>query len=69
MTFTVGTPRVGVPLTAMLADPDGGETGHEWQWMVVVAEEDAVKTDYRRCNVGDLHSPRQRSWPSYSALR
>ena len=34
VTFTVGTPRVGVPLTAMLEDPDGGETGHEWQWMV-----------------------------------
>ena len=34
VTFTVGTPRVGVPLTAMLEDPDGDETGHEWQWMV-----------------------------------
>ena len=34
MTFTVGTPRVGVPLTAELEDPDGDETGHEWQWMV-----------------------------------
>ena len=45
VTFTVGTPRVGVPLTAMLEDPDGGETGHEWQWMVEDNEEDAVKTD------------------------
>ena len=34
LTFTVGVPRVGVPLTAMLEDLDGGETGHEWQWMV-----------------------------------
>ena len=34
VTFTVATPRVGVPLTAMLDDPDGDETGHEWQWMV-----------------------------------
>ena len=32
VTFTVGTPRVGVPLTAMLEDPDEDETGHEWQW-------------------------------------
>ena len=32
VTFTVATPRVGVPLTAMLDDPDGDETGHEWQW-------------------------------------
>ena len=46
VTFTVGTPRVEVPLTAMLADLDGGETGHEWQWMVAeTSEEDAVKTD------------------------
>ena len=37
VTFTVGTPRVGVPLTAMLEDPDGDETGHEWQWMVAAA--------------------------------
>ena len=34
VTFTVGQPRAGVPLTAMLEDPDGDETGHEWQWMV-----------------------------------
>ena len=34
VTFTVGTPRVGVPLTAMLEDPDGDETGHAWQWRV-----------------------------------
>ena len=34
VTFTVATPRVGVPVTAMLEDPDGDETGHEWQWMV-----------------------------------
>ena len=40
VTFTVGTPRVGVPLTAMLEDPDGDETGHEWQWMVADDEND-----------------------------
>ena len=34
VTFTVATPRVGVPVTAMLEDPDGDETGHEWQWRV-----------------------------------
>ena len=34
MTFSVNTPRVAVPVTATLSDPDGGETGHEWQWMV-----------------------------------
>ena len=34
VTFSVNTPRVGVPVTAMLEDPDGGETGHEWQWMM-----------------------------------
>ena len=34
VTFSVNTPRVAVPVTAMLSDPDGGETGHEWQWMV-----------------------------------
>ena len=41
MTFTVTTPRVGVPLTAMLEDPDGDETGHEWQWMVADNSGDA----------------------------
>ena len=44
VTFTVGTPRVGVPLTAMLEDPDGDETGHEWQWMVA-DEADGPVTD------------------------
>ena len=34
VTFTAATPRVGVPVTAMLEDPDGDETGHEWQWRV-----------------------------------
>ena len=33
VTFSVNTPRVAVPVTATLSDPDGGETGHEWQWM------------------------------------
>ena len=37
----MGTPRVGVPLTAMLEDPDGDETGHEWQWMVADTATDA----------------------------
>ena len=41
VTFTVGTPRVGVPLTAELEDPDGDETGHEWQWMVADSSADA----------------------------
>ena len=41
VTFTVGTPRVGVPLTAMLEDPDGDETGHEWQWSVADTGTDA----------------------------
>ena len=59
VTFTVGTPRVGVPLTAMLEDPDGDETGHEWQWMVADNLGDA-RDGYRRCDVGDLHSPRRR---------
>ena len=40
VTFTVATPRVGVPLTAMLDDPDGDETGHEWQWMVADGDAD-----------------------------
>ena len=34
VTFSVNAPRTGVPVTAMLEDPDGGETGHEWQWMM-----------------------------------
>ena len=41
VTFTVATPRVGVPLTAMLEDPDGDETGHEWQWMVADTDADS----------------------------
>ena len=39
VTFTAATPRVGVPVTAMLEDPDGDERGHEWQWMVAPADE------------------------------
>ena len=34
VTFSVSTPRIAVPVTAMLDDPDEGEAGHEWQWMV-----------------------------------
>ena len=46
VTFTAATPRVGVPVTAMLEDPDGDETGHEWQWMVAdTAVDDATRTD------------------------
>ena len=46
VTFTVGTPRVGVPLTAMLEDPDEDETGHEWQWrMADTADGDATAID------------------------
>ena len=29
-------PKVGVPLTATLDDPDGGEKDIEWQWSIAV---------------------------------
>ena len=45
VTFTAATPRVGVPVTAMLEDPDGDETGHEWQWMVTPTGETATAID------------------------
>ena len=53
VTFTVGTPRVGVPLTAMLEDPDGDETGHEWQWMVA----DSPKLAPRRLSTVQRRRP------------
>ena len=47
VTFSVNTPRVAVPVTAMLEDPDEDETGHEWQWMVANSANaaDDAKTD------------------------
>ena len=35
-------PKVGVPLTATLSDPDGGEKDVEWQWSITGADTAAV---------------------------
>ena len=35
-------PKVGVPLTATLSDPDGGEKDIEWQWSITGAETSEV---------------------------
>ena len=54
VTFSVNAPRIGVPVTAMLDDPDGGETGHEWQWMV--AADDAGAADDAKTEIEDATS-------------
>ena len=50
-------PKVGVPLTATLSDPDGGEKDIEWQWSITGADTTDVPGtptatppgEYRRC--------------------
>ena len=53
VTFSVNEPRTGVPVTAMLEDPDGGEAGHEWQWMVA---DDAGAADDAKTEIEDATS-------------
>ena len=36
VTLSSLVPKVGVPLTATLSDPDGGEKDIEWQWSIAV---------------------------------
>ena len=37
MTLDKVTPVVGIPVTAMLEDPDGGVSKLTWQWSIVGA--------------------------------
>ena len=37
VTLSSLAPKVGVPLTATLDDPDGGEKDIEWQWEITSA--------------------------------
>ena len=37
VTLSSLVPKVGVPLTATLDDPDGGEKDVEWQWSIIGA--------------------------------
>ena len=47
VTFSTLQPRVGVELTAMLTDPDGGITGLMWQWNDGSGDiEDATSASY-----------------------
>ena len=42
VTLSSLAPKVGVPLTATLSDPDGGEKDIKWQWSITGANTDAV---------------------------
>ena len=42
VTLSSLVPKVGVPLTATLDDPDGGEKDIEWQWSITGADTAAV---------------------------
>ena len=43
VTLSSLVPKVGVPLTATLDDPDGGEKGIEWQWSIQGATDLAAR--------------------------
>ena len=55
VTLSTLQPRVGVELTAMLADPDGDITGLMWQWNDGTDIEDATSASYTPVsgNIGD----------------
>ena len=61
VTFTQVQPQVGVPITAMLSDPDKGITGTMWQWSseTGTANEECNNTGsftpIEGCDVGNLH--------------
>ena len=63
VTLSSLVPKVGVPLTATLDDPDGGEKDIEWQWSIIGANTGVPGTptatptgDISGADVGHLHS-------------
>ena len=47
-------PKVGVPLTATLSDPDGGEKDVEWQWSITGADTASVPGTPTATPPGDI---------------
>ena len=59
VTLSRTQPRVGVPVTASLTDPDGSISGLRWQWFddTIIDNEDALADErHRRCDVRHLHA-------------
>ena len=47
-------PKVGIPLTATLDDPDGGEKDIEWQWSTTAADTTGVPGTPDATQAGDI---------------
>ena len=54
VTLSTLQPKVGVPLTATLDDPDGGEKDIEWQWSITGADTNDVPGDPVATPQGDI---------------
>ena len=64
VTLSAQQPRIGVPITASVTDPDGDVTGVTWEWerddnnADDAANDDAGRTGHRRGHIGHLHPDR-----------
>ena len=54
VTLSSLAPKVGVPLTATLDDPDGGEKDIEWQWRITGADTSSVPGTQINTPEGDI---------------
>ena len=54
VTLSSLVPKVGVPLTATLSDPDGGEKDIEWQWSITGADTASVPGTPTATPEGDI---------------
>ena len=50
VTFSSVQPKVGIPFTASLSDPDGDTTGEKWEWM---RTSDGTTSNAAGCSSGD----------------